>query len=52
MFYFPIRNDNGDAIVDGGVREVCPVMTHAIGLKNKLGIQFEDMDVFVICARK
>jgi len=25
-------------------------MTHAIGVKSKLGIDFKDMDVFVICA--
>ena len=50
MIYFPIRNHDGDAYVDGGIREVCPVMTHAIGLKKKLGISFQDMDVFVICA--
>ena len=48
--YFPIRNYNGDAMTDGGIREVAPVVTHATGLKKHLGINFMDMDVFVICA--
>lgn len=52
MFYFPTRNNNGDAVVDGGVRQVVPVMTHATGVKHKLGIDFQDMDVFVIGAGK
>jgi hypothetical protein len=46
-FYFPVLEDNGDAITDGGIRECCPIMTTAIGIKNKLGIDFKDMDVFV-----
>lgn len=50
MFYFPIRNHGQDAVVDGGIRQVVPVLTHACGLKKKLGIEFKDMDVFVICA--
>lgn len=48
--YFPVRNFNGDAMTDGGLREVAPVVTHATGVKNKLSIPFADMDVFVICA--
>ena len=48
--YFPVRDYNGDAMTDGGLREVAPVVTHATGVKSKLGIPFEDMDVFVICA--
>lgn len=45
-FYFPVLEDRGDAITDGGVREVCPVLTTACGLKKKLGLSFEEMDVF------
>ena len=48
--YFPVRDSNGDAVTDGGLREVAPVVTHACGLKKHLGIPFKDMDVFVICA--
>ena len=47
QFYFPVLEDNGDAITDGGIRQCSPIITTACGLKNKLGIQFEDMDVFV-----
>ena len=50
MFYFPVLQDKGECIVDGGIRQVVPVLTHACGLKNKLGIDFKDMDVFVLCA--
>ena len=50
MFYFPVLEDKGQCIVDGGIREVIPVLCHACGLKNKLGIDFKDMDVFVLCA--
>ena len=46
-FYFPVLEDKGDAITDGGIRECCPVVTTACGIKNKLGIDFQDMDVFV-----
>ena len=49
--YFPLRtNAEGDAITDGGIREVAPVVTHATGVKRHLGVDFKDMDVFVICA--
>lgn len=48
--YFPVRNSNGDAVTDGGLREVAPVVTHATGLRRHLGIPFNEMDVFVICA--
>ena len=47
QFYFPVLEDKGDAITDGGIRECSPIMTTAIGIKNKLGIDFQDMDVFV-----
>lgn len=50
MFYFPLRNVNGDAITDGGIREVCPVISHATQMKQNEAIHFEDMDVFVIGA--
>ena len=46
-FYFPVLEDNGDAITDGGIRECCPVVTTAVAIKNKLGIDFKDIDVFV-----
>lgn len=46
-FYFPVLEDKGDAITDGGIRECSPIMTTVIGVKNKLGIDFKDMDVFV-----
>jgi patatin-like phospholipase/acyl hydrolase len=46
-FYFPVLNDNGDAITDGGIRECSPIVTTVTGIKNKLGIEFKDMDVFV-----
>ena len=45
--YFPVLEDKGDAITDGGIRECSPIITTATGIKNKLGIDFEDMDVFV-----
>lgn len=48
--YFPVRDYYGHAITDGGLREVAPVITHATGLKNKVGVEFADMDVLVICA--
>ena len=50
--YFPIINIKGDAITDGGVRENIPIVTTATGLKSKLGIKFEDMDVLVLCTGK
>ena len=50
--YFPIININGDAITDGGVRENIPIVTTATGLKSKLGVKFEDMDVLVLCTGK
>lgn len=46
-FYFPVLEDKGDAITDGGIRECSPIVTTACGIKNKLGIDFKDMDVFV-----
>lgn len=46
-FYFPILNDNGDAMTDGGIRQCSPIVTTVVGVKNKLGIDFKDMDVFV-----
>ena len=50
-FYFPTRcNYSGDAIIDGGLREVVPVLTHTTGLKKHCGVRFEDMDVFVLGA--
>lgn len=51
MFYFPVlRNEENHCIVDGGIREVIPVLTHTTGIKHKLKIDFKDMDVFVLCA--
>lgn len=50
--YFPVINFKCDAITDGGVRENIPIVTTATGLKSKLGIKFEDMDVFVLCTGK
>ena len=47
--YFPVRNIDGDAITDGGVRQNIPIVTTATGLKSKLKINFEDMDVLVLC---
>lgn len=47
--YFPVRNLNGDAVTDGGVRENIPIITTATGLKSKLKIDFNDMDVLVLC---
>lgn len=46
-FYFPVLNDKGDAITDGGIRQCSPIITTVTGIKNKLGINFQDMDVFV-----
>ena len=48
--YFPILEDNSDAITDAGVLEVVPVITTATAIKDKLGIDFKDMDVFVLCS--
>ena len=48
--YFPILEDNSDAITDAGILEVVPVITTVTGIKDKLGIDFKDMDVFVLCS--
>ena len=46
-FYFPVLEDKGDAITDGGIRECSPIVTTACGIKDKLHWDFKDLDVFV-----
>lgn len=46
--YYEGREFNGNCLADGGVIDVTGVITAACELKNMLGIQFQDMDVFVI----
>ena len=45
--YFPVLEDNGDAMTDGGIRECSPIVTTACAVKDKLGADFKDLDVFV-----
>lgn len=44
--YFPPYSE--DVLIDGGIIENLPILTTVTCLKNKLGWQYEDMDVFVL----
>lgn len=46
-FYFDVLEDQGDAITDGGIRECCPVVTTACAIKDKVGVDFKNIDMFV-----
>jgi len=46
--YFPPMDINGHAYIDGGLLENIPIVTTCCAIKDKLGIQFSEMDVFVI----
>lgn len=47
--YFDGVEYKGKCIVDGGLIQVIPLLTTATTLKSKLGIQFKDMDVLIVC---
>lgn len=46
--YFAGRDYKGDCLVDGGLEDNCSVLTATTGLRDKLGIQYADMDVLAI----
>lgn len=47
--YFPGINFKGKCIIDGGMIEVIPLLTTVTALKSKLGIEFSDMDILIVC---
>lgn len=46
--YFQGVQYNGKCYVDGGMIQVAPLLTTVTALKNRLGIQFSDMDVLML----
>lgn len=46
--YFPSMIINDHAYIDGGVVENIPIVTTCCALRDKLGVPFSDMDVFVL----
>ena len=47
--YFEAIEYKNKCIVDGGLIEVIPLLTTVTALKSKLGIEFKDMDVLILC---
>lgn len=47
--YFDGIEYKGKCMVDGGIIEVIPLLTTVTAVKSKLGIDFCDMDVLIIC---
>lgn len=47
-YFPPFGRNNSEVIIDGGLGEVVPIVDTACNVRKLMGVEFKDMDVFVL----